>query len=293
MAKDNFDVHKWNNQRKLEEANISETRFDTTQIKELLQKLEQYNNKTFIWFDTETTGFNFDRPLQITQIAALATDSQGNELGRFNEKTELESDIKPLASNPESGVSKALSINRYFDDTSDKREHQAVLKDFVEWVYSFSDPLLIMYNVPFDMEVFNTVTKGKRLKSITLDVMKLAQYFWIPLHQQLAQEGNERSKEILDILGTSGSGSLVGSTLSKISKALGIDASGAHDALADVTMTSKAYYGMLEDFKKYQENTISSDFRRGRISADRKFRLKDQEKRKKLKQQGKYTPNID
>lgn len=278
--------------RRMQElAGLKETKFDTTKTKELLNRIDSYSDKTFIWFDTETSGFTFDRPLQITQIAAIATDSEGNKLGQFNEKSKLEPKIAQSATNPESGVSKALKINRYFDDTSDKREQQDILNDFVDWVYSFPNPLLLIYNAPFDMEVFNTVTKGKKLKSTTLDVMKIVQYFWIPLQQQLAKEGNEKSIEILNILGTSGYSALVGSTLGKVASSLGIDNSNAHDAFGDVTMMSNIYHDILKDLKEYQDVEIDKEYRRGRIAADNKFKGKDRENREKLKKAGIYTTN--
>lgn len=276
--------------RRLQElAGIKETRFDTTQIKDLLDRITSYSDKTFIWFDTETSGFTFDRPLQITQIAAIATDNEGNKIGQFNEKAKLDPKIAKAAEDPESGVSKALGINRYFDDKSDKREQQLILSDFVDWVNSFPNPILLIYNTPFDMEVFNTVSKGKKLKSTTLDVMKIAQYFWIPLQQQLAEKGDERSIEILNKLGTSGSGNLVGSTLGKVANSLGIDNSQAHDAFGDVIMTSGIYREMLKDLEQHQNVEIDKEYRRGRIAADLKFKRKDKENRERLKKSGNYT----
>jgi DNA polymerase III alpha subunit (gram-positive type) len=274
--------------KEFQNKSINEVRFDTVQIKDFLDRVSSYSGKTFIWLDSETSGLTFSRPLQITQLAAIATDSEGNKLGEFNEKAKLEPNIAKSAEDPESGVSKALKYTRYASGKEAEKEQQPILAEFVEWTTSFPDPILIAYNVPFDLEIFNTVTKGKRLKSTTLDIMKMAQYLWIPLHQQLAKEGNERSQEILNILGTSASGRLVGSTLGKVANSFGIDSSGAHDALEDVTMMSKVYREMLKDLEQYQDFKIDTDTRRDRIGADARFRRKDKETRKKLRKTGQY-----
>ena len=274
----------------VKEVVFKESRFDTLQIKDLLNRLSTYSGKTFIWLDTETTGLQFTRPLQITQIAAIATDSEGNKKGEFNEKAKLEPAIAKSAEDPESSVSKILKYTHYASGKQAERDQQPILKDFAEWISTFPDPLLVAYNAPFDLEIFNVLTKDKKLKSTTLDVMKMAQYLWIPLHQQLAKEGDPRSIEILNTLGTSASGRLVGSTLGKIANSFGIDSSGAHDALEDVTMTSKVYREMVKDFEKYQDLDIANDTRRDRVAANAKFRRKDKEARKKLKKTGGYIP---
>ena len=52
--------------------------------------LDSFQDKTLIFFDTETTGLSGTKEFsQVTEIAAVAFDSQGQQLGEYHFKTEL------------------------------------------------------------------------------------------------------------------------------------------------------------------------------------------------------------
>lgn len=260
---------------------ISEARFDTTSIKEMLSMIDSLKGKTLIWFDTETSGLKFNRPLQFTQLAAVSTDSNGNTIDTFNEKIKLNPKTKRAydKSNPEKSGStrRALEINKYFDNiTGEEREELEVLKDFIDWVLSHSNPVLIAYNISFDLEIINTISPTK-LKFFTIDVMKIAQYFWIPLNQYLAKQGDEKSQLVISKLGRGRMASLPGSKLSVIASIFNLDTSNAHDALGDITMMKDVFFNMIDELKQYEDFNLPYNTRIDRISLDK--RTKETEKK--------------
>jgi DNA polymerase III alpha subunit (gram-positive type) len=260
---------------------ISEARFDTTSIKEMLSMIDSLKGKTLIWFDTETSGLKFNRPLQFTQLAAVSTDSNGNTIDTFNEKIKLNPKTKRAydKSNPEKSGStrRALEINKYFDNiTGEEREELDVLKDFIDWVLSHSNPVLIAYNISFDLEIINTISPTK-LRFFTIDVMKIAQYFWIPLNQYLAKQGDEQSQLVISKLGRGRMASLPGSKLSVIASIFNLDTSNAHDALGDITMMKDVFFNMIDELKQYEDFNLPYNTRIDRISLDK--RTKETEKK--------------
>jgi hypothetical protein len=69
MAKDNFDVHKWNNQRKLAEANISEVKVNNPLS--LVRSNFDYDG-TFIYFTTQEGGKLLEKLLPMPTPSILS-----------------------------------------------------------------------------------------------------------------------------------------------------------------------------------------------------------------------------
>lgn len=224
--------------------NINENKLYELNIREYIDYINNFKNNTWIWFDTETTGLS-PKDAQITQIAAIATDYNYNEIDVYNKKANLtpeiknkmhgERDIDNDPKNKQWTVKKSLSLNKYGSGGEYIKE-DLLLNEFSNWVNSHNNPILVAYNNTFDMKMINTRTNSK-LTQKNLDIMKMVQLFWIPMHEKLAEEGNEESKKILNTLGSSARSGLVGSRLGSVAKVLGVDTSQWHDALADIKMT--------------------------------------------------------
>jgi hypothetical protein len=110
-----------------------------------------------------------------------------------------------------------------------------------------------------------------------IDVMKIAQYFWIPLNQYLAKQGDEKSQLVISKLGRGRMASLPGSKLSVIASIFNLDTSNAHDALGDITMMKDVFFNMIDELKQYEDFNLPYNTRIDRISLDK--RTKETEKK--------------
>ena len=71
-------------------------------IPDILEHIESFKGKTLVFFDTETTGLEPNRPYeQVTQIAAIAVNGDDwTKLGQFEEKAALNQNVKQILSDP-------------------------------------------------------------------------------------------------------------------------------------------------------------------------------------------------
>ena len=91
----------------LNERTLPASQYPRT-FEELQSAFKEFEGKTLIFFDTETTGLNrnpVDKPInQLTQIGAIATQINGEtlrfyELDRINLKIRLNDDLKGQIAN--------------------------------------------------------------------------------------------------------------------------------------------------------------------------------------------------
>lgn len=154
--------------------------FIQTEIKRLLKEgqlekatssLEQlvstFKNKTFIFFDTETTTLDPRKDFaMITEIAGVAYDSNtGEQLGQYNAKARLSpavfARIKQENEEKEAGtwspnektVEDLFHMTNYYEQSAPYIEEEKLLTEFVEFVNDFADrsPILTAHNARFDM----------------------------------------------------------------------------------------------------------------------------------------------
>lgn len=236
-------------------------------IDEVLELIENYGNNTWVFFDTETTGFHPDND-QITEIAAIAVTPNGWQekaeiVSTFHEKIRLNDDVRARMSDPDSverqewdarqkGVYKPLKdpadvlrMTQY--GTHDKKyiDEQEALNKFEQWIESQNNPMLIAQNATFDMKFVN-VRKEMPLKRYpVLDTVPLLQYHVVPVLRTIRdgdfQEYDPRfdprqrlrAKEILKQLKVK---NYYSTSLGKVAPALDIKADNWHSALADTQM---------------------------------------------------------
>lgn len=175
-----------------------------------------------IVFDYETGGTLPKHPN--IQLAAIAVDEQWNELDSFESK---------IAFDPAECETKALEINHYdakaWEDAPRSDEVFAKFSAFLskhatmEQVSKrtgrpYTVARLAAYNFPFDKERLWAMADGCFVPAYPLGLDILQRAMWYVLEHGLKVENHQ--------LGT-------------IAKALGIDAGGAHDALADVRISAQ------------------------------------------------------
>lgn len=279
---------------------FSENKLYGYSIEEYLDYVSSYG-KTFIFFDTETTGLT-PQNNQLTEISAIAcdpSDFEFSELDTFSIKVKLGEDLKKRmkSGTPENDEWKKKFANKKFPEPSDilrltrygekDREYyteEESFKMFFDWVESFPEPILVAQNARFDMSFLSR--SGVKNKYKVIDTLKAISLFFFPALQAKAAAGDQEAKDIyLNILhknkpkdqwGPPKKPIFASSSLGVIAPALGISATEWHNALADVQMmigTFRKILLMLKDMPNtnYSDSVLKKRTQE-RIINDRKKR---------------------
>lgn len=239
-------------------------------IPEILDWLKLKSKLPFVWVDVETTGLLGPKHEQLTQVSALATNYDFNsnsfdEIGSFDEKIKLTSEIKTRYNQPDGGNRRILSFNHYGSGGYKYKEERQIVDEFFDWMTDFSPCLLIAQNAGFDMKMLSG-RYGHKINNEVLDTKMLIQLYFLPLLQKLS-ETNPKYKQMVDYIGTSTrDNGLISSSMSKVGPALGINMSGYHDAITDCRITIQMYQKIVDllnkhknvDISKYQTERIKS-----------------------------------
>lgn len=229
-------------------------------IPQILEWLESKSEMPWLWCDTETTGLGGPKVQQLTQVSAIATEynfssNTFTELGKYDEKIKLTSDIKMRYSTPGDDSRKILSFNHYGSGKYKYREEREIVDEFFDWMSKYSPCLLVAQNASFDMAMLSG-RSGHKIKNEVFDTKMLIQLYYLPLLQTLA-ETDSKYQEMVDFIGKSQrDGGLISSSMSKIGPALGLNMSGYHDALTDCRITIQMYQKIVDFLKLHQEVDI-------------------------------------
>jgi DNA polymerase III epsilon subunit-like protein len=248
---------------------------------ELFDWLSDRENSTFIALDTETTGLRGPKQEQLTQVAAVAykfnIDSLTfNEVGDYNKKIKLNTEIRAEKLLPTSRISGALKFNKYGESGGKYFDEQEVLAELKEFIDGYGDVILLIQNAPFDMPMINVRKELGGLDHEIFDTKDFFGYFLLPTLEKLAETQPEAA-EILNKIGRTSSGILPTSSLPKVSAGLGVDPNGAHDALYDCRYMVETLEKALEIVRQNQELDIMP-YARPRFATDRYIKLKNQGK---------------
>ncbi len=244
---------------------------------EIFTWLEERKEMTFIALDTETTGLRGPREEQLTQIAAVAFSFDYDtltftEVGKYNEKIKLTPGIVAQKDQPGSRVKEVLKFTRYGVSRGRFVDEQTALNNLYSFIEQYEPAVLLIQNAPFDMGMINIRKATGGLKNEIFDTKDFWSYFLLPTLQSLAPTDPE-AKRILDVIGSSSSGKLPTSSLPSVSKGLGTNPAGAHDALYDCRYMVKTLEKGLEIVKNNMD-VDRKEFLRPRISTERYYKMK-------------------
>jgi DNA polymerase III epsilon subunit-like protein len=259
---------------------------------EVMDWLKERKDFTFIALDTETTGLGGAYVEQLTQIAAVAYDFNFetltfDEISDFNEKIKLTPGIKArMASDkllpPDSQVRKvtgALKFNRYGEKGATYLDEQDVLQHLEDFISQFDKVVLLIQNAPFDMKLINIRRQFGGFNHEVFDTKDFFAYFLIPTLQVIAEKDPEAAS-IIAALGKTGRGNVPSSSLPVVSKALGVDPNGAHDALYDCRYMVETLEKGLEILSANTDLAIK-DYQRPRYEMEKYFADKARAENKK------------
>jgi len=266
----------------LKESYILDSDFYGASIEQLFEKLKDFGDNTWIFFDTETTGFE-PESAQLTEIGAIAAypnnwqfDEVEAEKGLFYDKIKLNPET--LAGFEASDDPKAkypLELTRYGVPSEEYREkypkgmpsEEDIIRQFVSYLESQPNPVLVAQNAEFDVNFVQTradlynIPVNMREYPI-FDTMMLIKLWHNSLIKTLADEGNEQAQIILQALTMTGKfGEYTSSSMGPVSKAYEISTDDWHNALADVKMmmgmTRAIFIALLDssnvNISKYQD----------------------------------------
>lgn len=228
---------------------INEARLHYKTLDEFISYVKKKNNKTWIWFDTETTGLGGPKIDQITQMSAIATKN-GKIIDQFDKRMELTKGttdkIKKEKEESEDGKSRTewvlKDLTNYYDKSYEYEEESSVLPIFLNWVNSFKDVMFVIQNASFDMKMLAVRSKQFNLKYDVFDLQKYSELFVIPTLEVLGQTDVKIAKK-LEVLPISKRTGLRSASMNNLPKYFDINQSGQHSSLADVKL-------MIEYFNK-------------------------------------------
>ena len=268
----------------LKEAYILDEDFFEASIQQLFEKLKDFGDNTWIFFDTETTGFK-PESAQLTEIGAISAKPDNwqfteveAEQGIFYDKIKLNPEtLAGFEASDDPNIKYPLELTRYGMPSDEYREkypkgmpnEEDILKQFVSYLESQPNPVLVAQNAEFDV---NFIQKRADLYNIPVDMraypifdtMMLIKLWHNSLIKTLADSGDERAQTILQALTMTGKfGDYVSASMGPVSKAYEISTDDWHNALADVKMMmgmTKAIFMALQessdvDISKYQGRT--------------------------------------
>ena len=268
----------------LSESYILDEDFFESSIAQLFDKLKAFGDSTWIFFDTETTGFK-PESAQLTEIGAISAlpdNWQFSEVdakqGLFYDKIKLNPEtISGFETSDDPKAKFPLELTRYGMPSDEYKEkypkgmpnEEDVIRQFVEYLQSQQNPVLVAQNAKFDVDF---VQKRADLYQIPVnmqeypifDTMMLIKLWHNSLIKTLADSGDERAQTILQALTLTGKfGDYVTSSMGPVSKAYEISTDEWHNALADVKMMmemTKVIFMALQassdvDISKYQGRT--------------------------------------
>ena len=225
-------------------------------LKDPVEVFDEFKDKTFIVFDTETTGLNHVKN-QLTEVAAVAIKGPEFEvIDEFDEKVSLqEKTLKQIEEEKEQtakdpkffGVERVLKYNKYHSNPKDARDEDDVLKDFKAFCAKHGTPLLMGQNAKFDLS-FIGHRIGKIPNSGVWDTKLFASYYLIPAIKTLSEKGviKEQVRERLMTKKDTPS-----SSLEYILKSFAFKEKKLHTALTDVKSTVFAFKKIMDYFKRY------------------------------------------
>ena len=196
---------------------ISVGKMTGVDVPEALAKLDAIADKTWIFFDTETTGFDQKKD-QVTELAAIAVEPNDWQdpkiVGTYHEKIKLNPDILRRLKDPESPEriewekdqakqrkplkkpQDVLKFTRYGEKGVDFKDEQETFEEFRKFITQFKDPVLVAQNASFDMKFVNGRIKQKLPKLPVIDTVPVLKFQLIPLLQALTDIDNI-SKNVL------------------------------------------------------------------------------------------------
>lgn len=255
-------------------------------IKELLDKILNFEGKTLLFLDTETTGLepnvSYD---QLTQISVLAIDgSTWEKIDDLNIKIELGWRMNHILNDPDSSQSKSfekanqrsmrrhhkpithprdiLVMTHYYDTAPGevKLDEKLALITLERFLDRFSNVVIVAHNATFDLKAIQARRRLNKLKPLkrypVLDTMKLSRFFFIPLLLSL-KDDEQAQRYLTDLIAKTKFRSYA-SSLGKLAGIFQIKIEGWHQASEDAATV----FEVLSKLVSFLRKNVDVDIRK-------------------------------
>jgi len=244
-------------------------------VPSLEQVVSMFKNKTFIFFDTETTTLDPKKDFaMITEIAGVAYDTNtGERLGEYNAKARLTAPvfarIKKEKEEKEAGtwspnektVEDLFQMTNYYEQSAPYIEEEKLLTEFVEFVNDFADrsPILVAHNAKFDMyHIGKGLTRHKLPRMYrypVLDTRALTTNYLFPLLSALEASTEPEAMKLLTILRPA---KRFVNRLGNLGDAFEVSTKHWHSALADTEQLSGILAAIITFMDKHQHVELAA-----------------------------------
>jgi len=251
-----------------------------------LQKIEANKDKTWVFFDTETTGFG-SRRNAITEIAGVAVspnswESEPEIANTFSQKAKLTPYVK--GRDPESPSGKetkmVLGMTRYGEKDAPKGRfipEKEMIEKFYEWLEGLGGPsgvVLVIQNARFDMNMLSVrynadpetgIATGTGAVGVDLprypviDTVPIIKRYLIPFFKTKVSQGDPDAQAFLDQL-VSKKGKKGSASQGPVASAFGIPIIGWHAAIDDVKMLMKIFQRVVQTIRGGEDVDIRGEF---------------------------------
>lgn len=143
-----------------------------------------------------------------------------------------------------------LKMTGYYEENTEFGEYKEVMRQFSEWVYSFSSPIIIAQNARFDLYQVNSAiinmfksSEVKRIDFPVIDTLQLSKYYIVPAIKELAENGDEFGIKAMSIM--KGDGKKILNNLNVLGKVFDIHTDMWHSGLADTVQLAGIFFAAM------------------------------------------------
>lgn len=273
---------------------LAEAKLYTYSISELLEKFLKFDNKTLVFFDTETTGLEPNTSyIQITHLAAMIYDGSDMKLlDEYSKKINITPALNNALNAPDSEEAKhlekertrhfkkykredlhpaqALQMTGYYTGSDDKVDEKQALIEFEKLLEKYENVILLAHNAKFDMKMIQARRRIYGLPPMkrypVLDTLNIARYFFVPA--LVALEGVPEVKQMLDGLLAKTKHKSYTTSLGKLATVLGVKMDNWHDAKADVQMLMEVLNKIIDFLKQ----NVNLDINKAKAAQAKRYR---------------------
>ena len=279
---------------------LLEAKLYSYSTEELLEKFLEFDGKTLIFLDTETTGIDPNKfYVQLTHVAAMAVEgSTWDVKDTLSIKVELNPVLLAILNSPSSNDAAAyekenqrhiakykkpethprdlLDKTQYFKTSpgEQKMSEKDALIEVEEFIERYPSVVIVAHNAGFDMKVIQTRRRENGLPPMkrvpVLDTVAVARFFFIPALVSL--KDNPEAQAFLEKILAKTKYRSYGTDLGKLAKAFEITSDNWHDASADTQMMFEILKKIIDFLKQHSDldiikynGTQAKRFRRMRV----------------------------
>lgn len=257
---------------------------DVIKTDEFLQFVEENANRTWIFLDTETLGFNPDKH-QLTEVAAKSvrfSKDRFRDKSYYHQKAKLLSSTRLRMSYPYRGngmsYQQIMQMTNYGEPIKGQPyiDEEKVVKGILQFIRRHKNPLLLAHNSSFDIRYLNgraniyMKDKNPFDEYEVVDTLKIMKKYFTALvateskrtkHRWLSEKEKQHILEMRRIRGAlqKNKKKRMSLKLGIVAESLGINADGWHSAKYDVETLISTMEKVLALFRESSGKTLYSE----------------------------------